>query len=158
MAMPEMAVNPGVDLGRLGRELDLEFAPLINSELTELERISQFTESVTKKLSMHYARIFPKKCNTCGTIYASREAFLQATQELRKPSTVFDEAGLQEYRNCPCGSTLILLSKDRRDNTAYGIARRKLYNECLTKLRKLSTESEETIEGRLRNIFAIISS
>ena len=135
-------------------ELDSEFNMLLNNEFTELEKISLFAESVANKLQKHYSNMFPKKCNTCCRIYKTREQYLDETKLLQKTSTIYDEVGLQEYRNCVCGSTLVLWSQDRRDNTPYGVARRKLFDECLEKLMKLSEESEEQVRQRLRQIFS----
>lgn len=139
--------------------LDQEFTLLLEEELSELELISRFTDSVEEKLKAHYAPLFPKKCNNCGTIYESREAFIQATFRLAKVTTIFDEIGLQEYRNCPCGSTLIVwTNKDRRDNSDYGRVRRELFDKCLTKLIQMSGRSEEEMEAKLRKIFSCLSS
>ena len=59
------------DLDQLFNELDEEFAVIAATELEKLTRLSKFTESVRRKLETHYARVFPKKCNTCGAVYSS---------------------------------------------------------------------------------------
>ena len=112
---------------------------------SELQRISEFTESVASKLKKHYSKIFPKRCNSCGTIYHNREEFWNATMGLRTHDTVFDEIGLQEYRNCPCGSTLIVWTQDRRDNSEYGQLRRNLFDNCFEKLQSISEDSDDEI-------------
>lgn len=145
------------EIESLKSELDAVFTGVLNSEISELEQISKFTESVKQKLKKHYEKIFPKRCNSCGTIYHTREMFLEATQRLKTQDTVFDEIGLQEYRNCPCGSTLIVWTRDRRDNSEYGAARRILFEECLQKLRKLSSEPDDKIKNILRKIFTAMS-
>lgn len=141
----------------LRSELDTIYSGVLNSEISELERISEFTESVAQKLQNHYAEIFPKRCNSCGEIYQTREDFIRATHGLKTIDTVFDEIGLQEYRNCPCGSTLIVWTRDRRDSSEYGKARRKLFNDCVQKLKTLTDEDEKTIQAKLRTIFSAMS-
>ena len=145
------------EIEELKRELDQAFAGILNSEITELERLSSFTENVQEKMSKHYAKIFPKRCNSCGTIYHSREEFLKATNSMATTDTVFDEIGLQEYRNCPCGSTLILWTRDRRDNSEYGRGRRELFDYCLRKLSKVTGQPEEDLVELLRKVFSAIS-
>ncbi|MFH2008940.1 MAG: hypothetical protein ABI333_20290 [bacterium] len=52
-----------------------------------------------------------------------------------QPTT--DDAGrpaLQLYRNCPCGSTLLELFRDRRDLSPAGRQRRKRFGELLEQL------------------------
>lgn len=140
---------------KIRSDLDSEFSSLLSKELSELEKFSLFSESVVEKLRKHYADSFPKKCNSCGRLYQDREQYLEETKRLRRVSTVYDDLGLQEYRNCLCGSTLVLWSQDRRDNSLYGIARRKLFDECVEKLSKLSQESSvDEIKERLREVFS----
>lgn len=145
------------EMEALRKEIDAAFTGMLSSELGELERISSFTEKVKEKLTKHYSKIFPKKCNSCGTIYATREDFIAATHSLSTEDTIFDEIGLQEYRNCPCGSTLIVWTRDRRDNSDYGKLRRQLFDDCLQKIKKISHEPEEQIITRLRKVFSALS-
>ena len=144
-------------LKSLRHELDVEFVKLIGeSNLTDLEVISSFTDSVKKKLAGHYKNIFPKKCNTCNKVYNDIKEYKKETEALNLKSTVYDEIGLQEYRNCVCGSTLIVWTKDeRRDVTSYGQARRALFDECLKKLIQLSPDKDpKEVEDSLRNVFS----
>ncbi len=138
-------------------ELDAEFTNLLGAEMSQLQAISAFAQSVQKKLERHYAHVFPKKCNNCGKIYETREEYLRDTERLARTTTIFDVIGLQEYRNCACGSTLIVWTQDRRDNTEYGVARRRLFDECLVKMQKISGESEEEIREKLRKIFSSLA-
>mgnify|MGYP003332345132 CR=1 FL=1 len=139
------------------KELDHEFSSLLNDEISELEKISIFAESVEKKLKKHYSHIFPKKCNTCGTVFDSLETYLKETKRLKKTTTVFDEIGLQEYRNCHCGSTLVVWTQERRDVTSYGKSRRKLFDECMEKLSKISSLPEDDLKNKLRKIFSSLA-
>ena len=137
------------------KELDEEFLLLLGEkEVSELEMISLFSESVKKKLANHYADIFPKKCNNCKKVYNSIDEYNRETRTLKRKTTVFDAIGLQEYRNCVCGSTLIVWTQERRDITEYGVARRKLFDECLDKILKISSAGEAEVREKLRIIFS----
>ena len=58
------------EIKEIRKELDAEFLKLLGEkEVSELEVISLFSESVKKKLANHYSDIFPKKCN----IFSQRE-------------------------------------------------------------------------------------
>ncbi|MFK7824082.1 MAG: hypothetical protein AB8G05_07995 [Oligoflexales bacterium] len=140
------------------KELDKEFLQLLGEkEVSELEMISLFSESVKKKLANHYDDIFPKKCNNCKKIYTSIEEYNKETKSLKRKTTIFDAIGLQEYRNCICGSTLIVWTKERRDVTEYGVARRKLFDECLEKISRISSANEAEVREKLRIIFSSFS-
>ena len=137
------------------KELDEEFLKLLGEkEVSELEMISVFSESVKKKLASHYDDIFPKKCNNCKRVYHSIEQYKRETKTLKRKTTIFDAIGLQEYRNCVCGSTLIVWTQERRDVTDYGVARRKLFDECLEKILKISSAEEDEVREKLRVIFS----
>ena len=142
------------NIALIREELDSEFSSLLANHLGQLEKISVFTDSVAEKLRKHYCNMFPKKCNSCGREFANHNDYLNQTEPLKNQSTLFDHIGLQEYRNCPCGSTLLLWGKDRRDNTRYGIARRKLFDECLRKLQQLSDAPTDELRQKLREVFS----
>lgn len=146
------------DILSIERQLKSEFGHMLDSELSQLEVLTKFTESVAAKLKQHYQDVFPKICNNCKTIYETREDYLNATKVLGPTSTVFDAVGLQEYRNCECGSTLVIWTQERRDNTEYGIARRKLFGLCLEKMKKISDKPERELMAQLRQLFSGVSS
>jgi len=81
------------NIKEISKELDNEFAMILNEEISELEKISTFAESVASKLQKHYSNMFPKKCNTCNRTYKDREQYLEETRLLQKTSTVYDEVG-----------------------------------------------------------------
>lgn len=146
------------EISRIRKELDEEFLKLLGEdEISELEKISLFSASVKKKLEKHYADIFPKKCNNCKRVYQTLEEYNRETKTLRRNTTVFDSIGLQEYRNCICGSTLIVWTQERRDITEYGLARRKLFDECFDKIKKMALANEAEALEKLRVIFTSFS-
>ena len=145
------------ELKKLRKDLDKEFLKLIGEEkLSQLEIISSFTASVNQKLANHYKDIFPKKCNLCKKEYETLEIYEKETKLLANKSTIYDDVGLQEYRNCVCGSTLVVWTKDeRRELTPYGKAKRSLFVECLRKLIVLSPDRDPSdVENDLRAVFS----
>jgi hypothetical protein len=141
----------------LSQQLDDEFRGLLGSELDALERIARLTQSIEGKLTALYAHKFPKSCAMCGRVYQTREDFLDQTLTLAGGGTAVHKVGVQEYRNCVCGSTLMVWTKERRDNSEFGHARRALFDACLEKLKSLSKEDEAVLRKRLREVFRTVS-
>jgi hypothetical protein len=142
---------------RLLAELTSESDTLLSSELDEMQKIAALTESVASKLTALYQAKFPKACTTCGRIYETREEYLKATMALAQKSTMVNKMGVQEYRNCVCGSTLMVWTKERRDNTPFGNRRRELFEACLQKLKSVSRDPEDVLRDRLRLLFHEVS-
>ncbi len=62
-------------------------------------------------------RIFPKKCRTCSKVYQSFPDYIRRTSAakhcLEDYRAVSDGYGTMQYRNCSCGTTLMInFSKD----------------------------------------------
>lgn len=126
----------------------------LDTELSKVEQISLFTESIGNKLIKLYSMKFPKKCNTCQTIYETRNEYLEATNPIQgRSGTIFRKDNVQEYRNCVCGSTLIVVTEDRRDNTIFGRARRDLFKLCYEKLKEYTILPENELYEVVREIF-----
>lgn len=57
-------------------------------------------------------RLFPKTCSTCGAEYHSFSEFLQGTHPLghglEDVQSVMHAPYTMQYRNCACGTTLVL--------------------------------------------------
>ena len=140
------------DPAGLIQQLHAEADTVLASELDVLQKIAGLTESVQAKLTALYMSKFPKCCATCGREFPTRESYLQATLELAKGAVV-NRAGVQEYRNCVCGSTLMVWTKDRRDTTPFGVQRRELFDTCLAKLKGLSPDADQVLRERLRQVF-----
>ena len=58
------------------------------------------------------SRIFPKKCKSCGKVFQSFPEYIHATspvqhclEDYREDS---DDFGTMQYRNCLCGTTLLI--------------------------------------------------
>lgn len=88
---------------------------------------------------------FPKQCSTCGRIYDSPEDFFRdstapvaptATSGLKESSDEKDEFIVELYRNCRCGSTLMDVFMDRRDQSERGLKRRALFGKLLDSLER----------------------
>jgi len=88
---------------------------------------------------------FPKKCNKCGKVYESKQEFLAETMPVRDIS-LEDKSGLFSlegggmdtavgvFRNCKCGTTLMVDFQDRRDNSVDGQNRRDEFKKLLDAL------------------------
>lgn len=83
---------------------------------------------------------FPKQCNVCGRTYATVEQFVKETESIQKKSGLKstadddDQAIVELFRNCPCGSTLMDAFSDRRDTSASGLKRRELFGKLMDML------------------------
>ena len=57
-------------------------------------------------------RFFPKSCNTCGRTYGSFPEYMKSTtpvgHSLEDYAEAMDSPFTMQYRNCSCGSTLVI--------------------------------------------------
>jgi len=83
---------------------------------------------------------FPKKCGTCGRMFQTLDDFLEATLGLGAGGQFMNLAEadggpiIDLFRNCPCGSTLMVLFKDRRDTSDHGQLMRDKFGRLLDQL------------------------
>ncbi|MDP2809295.1 MAG: oxidoreductase [Rhodocyclaceae bacterium] len=84
---------------------------------------------------------FPKRCGTCGRVYAdvadyvTQTASISAGRSGLKQSRDDDgETIIELFRNCTCGSTLMDFFSDRRDLSNAGEQRRRRFDELLVYL------------------------
>lgn len=83
---------------------------------------------------------FPRQCANCGRVFESSAQFVAETEALRKGSGLhagygdLDETVVELYRNCPCGSTLVELYANRRDESPAGQERRRRFGVLMKKL------------------------
>ena len=131
------------------------FSGLLTAELSELEKLSVIGKQVEQKLTAIYREKFPKTCNTCERVFATREEYLEATNPTEKHGIRWDDFidKVQEYRNCTCGSTLVIMVPDRRDMSPFGIERRRLFSEFVGKIVQLPGQEQVVVEGQVRVIF-----
>jgi hypothetical protein len=120
----------------------------------ELELLSGVNREIIKKhfyQHPHFERIFPKSCNTCGQGFINRLDYLSKTLALANGGTLIDKNGVQEFRNCGCGSTLLVLVPDSRDHSSLGLQRRQLFERCVKKIQE--NHSVKDAEQQVREIF-----
>jgi len=141
-----------------GRELNEIVKQIVDADfdVATVIEITRLTEHIGNRLIDMYSKKFPKKCNNCGRIYQTRNDYLKATFPLRGKGTIYEALGVQEYRNCVCGSTLLIITDDRRDNTKFGQARRDLFDQCVKKLTEISSRDEKDIRDAVRKVFRLI--
>jgi hypothetical protein len=91
---------------------------------------------------------FPKSCPKCGRVYATLSDLLRQTDtDIRDGGVVQHESDQGEqvigvFRNCPCGGSLNVLFKDRRDTSPEGVRRRETFGQLLDKLKTAGVETE----------------
>ncbi|MFZ1983281.1 MAG: hypothetical protein WAU91_02640 [Desulfatitalea sp.] len=89
---------------------------------------------------------FPKQCAVCGRTYATVEQFIKETESIQKKSGLKstaddeDQAIVELFRNCPCGSTLMDAFSDRRDISPSGLKRRELFGKLMDMLTQKGVE------------------
>jgi hypothetical protein len=81
---------------------------------------------------------FPKQCNYCGLKYQTAGLFLLSTQSAGSGGTglkqgLCDDGSpiIELFRNCTCGSTLMVEFQCRRDKSASGIRLRGSFSDVL---------------------------
>lgn len=120
-----------------------------------VRELASATTEIDKDLDRLYADKFPKKCNTCGRVYRTRAEYMKMTRELRAAGTFFDEheREVQEYRDCECGSSLLVLTSNRRDDSPFGRRRRKMFDVWLVRLAQNTGKSSDELAPLLRQVF-----
>lgn len=100
---------------------------------------------------------FPKRCRSCGREFASEADYFQQTQAIRPDITGLkavydDEEGtlVEVFRNCVCGSTLLVNCMSRRDDSAAGHSRRRLFDDLLGYLQLHGAERAQARRELLR--------
>lgn len=100
---------------------------------------------------------FPKCCRSCGREFASETDYFQQTQAIRPDITglkaVYDDeegALVEVFRNCVCGSTLLVNCMSRRDDSASGQSRRRLLDDLLGYLQLHGFERSQARRELLR--------
>jgi hypothetical protein len=103
---------------------------------------NQTTEDTTFLAGLHefWANDFPKTCPKCSRVYDSFADFITRTTPSENGSGVAEyeldshEKSVGIFRNCACGSTLMILGSNRRDTSEIGEKRREIFGAMLDKL------------------------
>ena len=134
-------------------DIDLDFKPIIKKELNQLHLILE--RSPLYKLDIMFSDSFPKQCSTCGQVFETRKHYLSNTTIASAGSLLFSEYGLQEFRNCSCGTTMTIWGPedDRRDNTHDGALKRAIFMNCLDKLTANGFGTRDLLTKSLREVF-----
>ncbi len=120
-----------------------------------LRALATATSEIDRDLDRLYAGKFPKKCNTCGRVYNDHAEYIELTKALRVGGTIFDDEDreVHEYRDCLCGSSLLVLIGDRRDESPFGQRRRQMFDVWLRRLMKRTGRPQEDMAVLLRQVF-----
>lgn len=97
------------------------------------------SNSLQEGLQQLVAGAFPKRCRACGRVYRDFPEFLSLTDPMYSGSglkEVTDDGGIcvEVYRNCRCGSTLMDVARDRRDESEAGRRHREKFDLMVRKL------------------------
>ncbi|MDO3380075.1 hypothetical protein [Geoalkalibacter halelectricus] len=95
--------------------------------------------NILEGLKALHAETFPKICGNCGAVFHSTEDYVRKTRKLFGNGwfRAADDGELnfvQMYRNCRCGSTLLVHYWDRRDDSEPGRRRREKFQRVLDQL------------------------
>lgn len=100
--------------------------------------------------------LFPKTCRVCGRRYRSLDDFVEQTLQIQDSSglTCFDVAGKKLcvglFRNCVCGSTLLVPCAERRDESPAAARRRREFGRMLDWLRERGMDTATARRELLR--------
>ncbi|RZA22799.1 MAG: hypothetical protein EOP10_14470 [Proteobacteria bacterium] len=105
---------------------------------TELDIFTNISMNLAKSFGFLQSRVkseFPKTCRKCGKCYHSFEEFYYGTDPIERGTVSYPTLGAEFYlhRNCKdnCGSTLVVIFNDRRDESELGFQRRVVFQKCL---------------------------
>lgn len=99
---------------------------------------------------------FPKRCRNCGRVFANEADYFQRTEPIRPEITglkgAVDNDGplVEVFRNCVCGSTLLVCCASRRDDSEAGHSRRRLFEELFDYLGRHGIERVQVRDELLR--------
>ncbi len=88
---------------------------------------------------------FPKQCVCCGNLFKHLKEFLKNTQQVSTGSGLMEYKissclGCTQvvalYRNCVCGSTLLVFCKCRRNTSSLGLRRKELFGQMWEQLKE----------------------
>lgn len=103
---------------------------------------------------------FPKTCLKCARIYGSFAEFIENTLPAQSGSGLaeYEKDPLKKsvgiFRNCACGSTLMILGPNRRDTSEAGEKRRQIFGAMLDKLITAHIPPEEARARLLKVLYS----
>lgn len=123
---------------------------------------NQSTEDTTFLAGLHefWANDFPKICPKCSRIYQTFTEFITRTTSSENGSGVAEyelesrEKSVGIFRNCACGSTLMILGPNRRDTSAIGEKRRQIFGAMLDKLISANVPPEDARARLLKVLYS----
>lgn len=100
---------------------------------------------------------FPKRCNSCGRVFAVPSDFVAETVRVGSGASGLKQGQeddgrrvVELYRNCPCGSTLMGAFDDRRTLSEPAARRRERFDELLELLERRGVPRAEAREELLK--------
>jgi len=130
--------------------------------------ITELKEDVLQSFELLYESIFPKQCSSCKKIYNSFEEILESVKSttgdiynlkdyqadlfMEVDSRLSDKIVVANFLDCTCGSTMIILGKDRRSDTSTGKEKREFFNNIVNSLVSKG-ETQDYVTKVLRVLF-----
>lgn len=97
--------------------------------------------AMMKKFQAFSQKSFPKRCSSCGRLYSDLDGFLRNTRVRQGQNSGFmkmlglgDAPVMDMVGTCRCGSTLMVVTPDRRDQSDRGRRRRRLFDRMVANL------------------------
>lgn len=135
-------------------DINQDVLKTIPLQLDQLALLAQLEDTIEKWVDTVYSDKFPKKCKGCDRLFETREQYIKETAALSNERTDVFKGQFIEYRNCVCGSTLVLMGEDRRDTTPFGVARRNLFNECVEAFVASTGEDKNIATKKIKDVFS----
>lgn len=121
----------------------------------------QPTEDTTFLAGLHefWDTDFPKTCLKCSRIYHTFSEFIDGTLPSENGSGFAEYEknhgkGVGIFRNCACGSTLMILGPNRRDTSETGEKRRQIFGALLEKLTDANVPRPQARERLLKVLYS----
>ena len=146
MEQSEMNMTTATDNRSFFEKVDLMLDTLLHTLLAD----------VTPEEPGLVVKLFPKTCNCCGTVYHSNKEYMDQTAPLNKNIGNVLVSSLNcwvEYRNCHCGSTLVIVSQNVRDASPSGQRKRDYFQECVEKIGARENAPIDKIRLVVRHVF-----
>lgn len=103
---------------------------------------------IIEELRSMIADMFPKRCPCCGKVYRDLEDFLAETRPIPAGGSMLENLERDDFsiidmnRNCTCGSTLMVVTSERRDMSRDGRAFRHRFGEAIKRMVRLGMAPE----------------
>lgn len=104
-----------------------------------------------------YSTSFPKECSNCGRRYSNYQQYKRSTHEVKSADSetgvIAEQGRVLDFRNCSCGSTLVVVRPCRRDSSEFGLQCRDYFEVCIEGLLQQTDLPADQLRRFLRMAF-----